>query len=245
MLPAAPSTNRARRTLGLILYFVGILATLALGAVAIWGDLEASLFDVSIQAQRNLDSLRCPVLITRHETGEITANFENTGQRPINRAIRANISDGFVTLLREADHQLPLQPGERQQMRWEVSADDAAYGYLILARISTLRQSPMPSESGACGILVVDMPWVSGQAIVTVWLIVGIGAMVGGGWLWRRSTPSPIRWRPVSVGSATMSLVVIAVLILGLAGMWVAGILLLALFVLLLITVAAQLLVDS
>jgi hypothetical protein len=245
MTPAGQASKKAQRMLGRFLYFFGILITLALGSVTIWGDLEASLFDVSIQAQRNLDSLRCPVLITRHETGQITASFENTSQRPVNRAIRANISDGFVTLIREENLQLPLQPGERQSWVWEVTADDAAYNYLILARINTLRQSPMPSKSGACGILVVPIPWVSGQKIVIGWLALGLAAIVGGGWLWRRATPTPIQWHPVLVGSAAMSLAVIAVLILGLMGLWIPGVILLAIFVLLLITVASQLLMES
>jgi hypothetical protein len=126
-----------------------------------------------------------------------------------------------------------------------VTADDAAYNYLILARINTLRQSPMPSKSGACGILVVPIPWVSGQKIVIGWLALGLAAIVGGGWLWRRATPTPIQWHPVLVGSAAMSLAVIAVLILGLMGLWIPGVILLAIFVLLLITVASQLLMES
>jgi hypothetical protein len=241
MTPAAHLSDKARRTLGIILYSLGILMTLALGAIAVWGDLEASLFDVSIRSERSLRSLNCPVLITSREKGEISASFENTSQRPVNRAIRAHISQGFVTLFREENLQLPLQPGERQRWTWYVTADDAAYGSLILARISTLRQAPMPSESSTCGILVLNIPWVSGSVIVASWLILGLAAMAGGTWLWLKASPPQMTGRrPTMLSMSAISVLLIAILIVGLAGLWVLGVMLLALFVLLLITILAQ-----
>jgi hypothetical protein len=246
MTPGTPPSNKARRMLAMIVYCLGILMTLALGAVAIWGDLEASLFDVSIRAQRSLRSLNCPVLITSHETGEISASFQNTGQQPVNRAIRAHISEGFVTLFREENLQLPLQPGERQRWTWYVTADDAAYGSLILVRVSTLRQAPLPSESSTCGILVLNIPWVNGRVVVAGWLILGLAATAVGGWLWLRSTPlQTIKRRPAILSMSAVTLVVIALLLVGLAGLWVVGVLLLALLVLLLITIVAQFLSGS
>jgi hypothetical protein len=241
MTPAAHPSNKARRTVGTILYSLGILMTLALGAIAVWGDLEASLFDVSIRAERSLRSLNCPVLITSHETGQISASFQNTSQQPVNRAIRAHISQGFITLFREENLQLPLQPGERQHWTWYVTADDAAYGSLILVRVSTLRQAPMPSESSTCGIIVLDIPWVSGRIAVAVWLILGLTATAGGTWIWLKASPPQMRDRRLAMLSmSAISLLVIAILIVGLAGLWVLGVILLALFVLLLITILAQ-----
>jgi hypothetical protein len=241
MTPVVQSSNKARRTLGMILYCLGILITLALSVITVWGDLEASLFDVSIRAERGLNSLNCPVLITSHETGQISASFQNTSQQPVNRAIRAHISQGFITLFREENLQLPLQPGERQSWTWYVTADDAAYGSLILVRVSTLRQAPMPSESSTCGILVLNIPWVSGGMVVAGWLILGLAAIAGGTWLWLKASPPPTTdRRPAMLSMSAISLLVIAILTVGLAGLWVPGVMLLALFVLLLITIVAQ-----
>ncbi|MBX3000948.1 MAG: hypothetical protein KF893_20670 [Caldilineaceae bacterium] len=240
MRPTAPPERSPQRSLAFLLYTVGMIALLALGAVAIWGDLEASLFDVSIRPERSLRSLRCPVLITRQETGQISASFENTGQRPVNRAIRAHISEGFVTLYREENVQLPLQPGERQRWIWNVTAADAAYGYLILARVSALRQAPMPSEGAACGIFVINFPWVKGSLLVTIWLLGGLAAVVGGGWLWWRQGLLATPWRGSTLTLIAMTVVVMAILIVGLSGLWVVGVLLLALFVLLFISALVQ-----
>jgi len=241
MTSAARPSNKTRCTLGIILYSLGTLMTLVLGTIAVWGDLEASLFDVSIRAERSLRSLNCPVLITSHETGQISASFQNTSQQPVNRAIRAHISQGFITLFREENLQLPLQPGEQQRWTWYVTADDAAYGSLILVRVSTLRQAPMPSESSTCGILVLDIPWMSGWIVVVTWLILGLTATAGGMWLWLKASRHQITdRRPTMLSMSAISLLVIAILIVGLAGLWVLGVILLALFVLLLITILAQ-----
>lgn len=236
-----------RRTAGVALYALGILLTIALAATAVLGDMEASLFDAAIRPEETLRSMRCPVLITRDEVGQVTARFENTGQRPVERAIRVHISQGFVTLFREEDVKLPLQPGERQRQAWQVTADDAAFGSsLILARISTLRQAPMPSQSNACGIFVVDLPWVSGGLVTAAWLALGLVGIGVGGWLWLRAS-RPMTARRRSAGNAMLAVAIttLAALVAGLAGLWVFGILLLAILILLLIAIASQAILDS
>jgi hypothetical protein len=179
--------------------------------------------------------------------GRVSARFENTGQRPVARAIRVHISQGFVTLFREEDVKLPLQPGERQRLAWEVTADDAAFGSsLILVRISTLRQAPMPSQSNACGIFVVDLPWVSGALVTAAWLGLGLLGIGAGGWLWlRASRPLTARRRSAGNAMVTVAIAAIAALAVGLAGFWVFGIALLAILVLLLIALASQAILDS
>jgi hypothetical protein len=240
-------SNRTARTLGVILYALGVLLILGLGAMATWGDLEASLFDTAIQAEKSLSSLRCPVLITRDEVGKISARFENTGTHPVNRAIRAHISQGYVTLIREESLQLPLQPGESQRWTFGITADDAAYGSsLILARVSTLRQAPMPSQSRACGIVVLGIPWISGAWVTGIWLALGLLGLVGGTWLWARASgPLVGRRRHAANTMIAIAAATLAVLAAGLAGAWVLGVLLLALWVLLMIAVAAQAILDD
>lgn len=234
-----------KRTVGVTVFLAGTLLTVALAALAVWGDLEASLFDVSVRAEKRLASLRCPVLITSQETGQVLASFRNTGQRPVNRAIRVHISQGFVTLIREEALQLPLQPGETRRWTWDVTAQDAVYGSLILVRVSTLRQAPMPSESQACGIVVLDLPWVSGGLVMAAWLILGLAGLLGGGWLWlRASRPLVGRRRTATNALIAVAGVAFAALIAGLGGAWIPGVLLLALLVLLLISIVAHLLLD-
>lgn len=217
--------------------------TLTLGALAIWGDFEASLFDISIRAESSLNSLRCPILITPREQGQVSAAFRNTGERPVNRPVRARISDGFITLIREENVQLPLQPGEQKRQHWVISPTDAVYsGRLILVRVSTLRQAPMPSQSNTCGVLVLNVSGVQGWALVSVWLSVGLAALFSGGWLWWRSGAMTAKQRPLVLAAGANALVVLAVLACGLTGQWLLGIVLLAVWVLLFVATFVQIL---
>lgn len=235
-----------RRTLGVLLYVAGILVGVALAAVSTWGDLEASLFDAAERAERPSVSLRCPVFITRHEVGEVSAVFSNTGQRPVERTAWAHISQGFVTLMREERVKLPLEPGETKRMSWFVSADDAAYGFLILVRVSALRQAPMPSQSQACGILVLDVPGVSGLFITVVWLLLSLGGIGFGLWLWlRASRPFDQRRQGAAAAMAVLAVLVVGALAAGLLGQWVAGVLLLALTALALIAILTHFVLAS
>lgn len=235
-----------QRLAAVLIYLTGILLTTALGALAVWGDLEASLFDAAIRAETNLTSLRCPILITRQETGHVAASFRNTGQQPVNRAIRVHITQGFVTLMREEAVQLPLQPGQTQRLTWPVTAADAAYGSLILVRVSTLRQAPLPSESQTCGIAVFDLPAGSGNLWVALWLALGLAGIGGGGWLWLRVS-RPLRGRRRTAANASLAVagVAVAVMLAGLVGAWMLGVLLLALLTLLLGAIVAHLLLET
>ncbi len=235
-----------KQSLGVLLFALGLLLGIAFASVTVWGDLEAALFDASISGETRLSSLACPVLITRGETGLVSAGFKNTGTQPVNRAVRFRVSAGYVTLIREESTHVPLAPGETRHLRWPVDEADAAYrGLLILARVSTLRQAPMPAQTGSCGIVVLDLPLGSGALIMGFWLALSLAGMLGGGWLWLAGTPQ----RTGRAGGklyvmVALGGVVLAGMILGLLGLWAPGVLVLALILLLLVTVLVQALMD-
>ncbi len=236
--PDAPAPRR--RVLGLVLFVLGFVAAVALTALTVWGDLEASLFDTSVSAETSLQSLSCPVFIVRDETGHISASFTNTGERAVERAIRVHISDGRVSVMREERVQEPLEPGVTARLRWPVTVDDAAYGYLILARVSTLRQFPMPSESSSCGVLVLGLPWGNGLMALVAWLALSLAGMIGGGWLYLADRTLRVRRPRTTVTIFALGIVAVAGLVAGLLGAWTAGVLVLALTFLLLIALFAQ-----
>lgn len=242
-----PLSGRAQRRLGVLLFTSGVLLSLALGLLAIWGDLEASLFDPSEQAQERLTSLRCPVLITRQEVGQVWASFKNTGQRPVERAVRAHISRGLVTFFREESVKLPLQPGESRRWSWEVTAADAAFGgTLILVRVSTLRQTPLPSQSNTCGIVVVDAPVGKGSALVGLWLAAGVTALLAGAWIWHASgLQRSGRRRDIATAMAVVGAITLGIVAMGLTGHWLAGMLLTVLLILVLIALFTQRVLET
>lgn len=235
-----------RRTMGVLFYAAGILLSVGLAVVSTWGDLEASLFDPAERAEKANVSLRCPVFITRDEVGEVSAAFTNTGGRPVERTAWAHISEGFVTLMREERVKLPLQPGETKRMSWFVSAEDAAYGFLILVRVSALRQAPLPSQSQACGILVLALPGVSGTFVTVIWLLLGVVGIAAGLWLWlTASRPFDQRRQGAAAAMVVLAVLVVGALAAGLMGQWVAGVLLLALTALTLIAIVTHFVLVS
>ncbi len=240
--------NRPQSILGALLFSLGLLLGIALASVAVWGDLEAALFDTSSAQGERLASLSCPVLITRGETGRVSATFSNPGPVPEERAVRIRVSARHVTLMREESVRTPLAPGAAQRLSWPIDARDAAFGgLLILARVSALRQSAfLPAQTGSCGILVVDLPLVSGNAVVIGWLLLSLAGMIGGGWLWlaghaRRTWQT----RRAVYLMAALGIVALLAIVVGLLGMWALGVLVLALILLLLVAVLAQMILQD
>lgn len=212
------------RPLGGLLFVAGLLLGMALFGAVIWGDLEAALFSPGIQQDAALRSLRCPVLITRSETGTVSARLKNPLERSTERYVRAHISDGYVTLMREINTRVPLDPGERQRLEWTVTADDAAFGRLVLVKVVLRARYPLPSRQGTCGILVLDVPYLTGNQFFALGFAVSLLSMAAGCVLWFRAG-EPLRERGRQVGRAmgVLAGIVLVGTIVALMGWWVIG----------------------
>jgi hypothetical protein len=232
------NSKRFIRTPSVFIFAVGIILGTALSGIVVWGDLEASLFDASIRGDATLTTLRCPVMMTAKEIGTASATFENPLERPVTFTIRAHISRGYVTLMREINSKLSLAPGETQTLEWTVTPDDAAYGRLILLRVRLSAKYPLPARDASCGILVVDLPYLSGNQVTAFTLAASLLSMVVGASLWV-ATNRPLRGLPRQVTRAMGVLAgsVLLAMLLGLLGNWLLGALLLVITLLLGVTI--------
>ncbi len=218
------SLNRWVRPLAILLFSLGLLLGSALFAVMIWSDFEAALFNPGLQQDAALRSLRCPVLITTSETGTVTASLRNPLDRSTERYVRAYITDGFVTLMREVNRSVSLAPGETARLEWTVTADDAAFERLILLKVVVRGRYPLPSRQGTCGILVVDAPLLKGSQIFALWLGASLLCMGLGLRLWvrvRRSLREQERQATRAMAALAGSVVV--GMIIAWFGWWVPG----------------------
>jgi uncharacterized membrane protein YhaH (DUF805 family) len=179
--------SRSREKVGLAIYCAGFAVGLFLAAIAVWGGVEAAMFDPSLTAEQRLRSLRCPLLATEHEDVSVTATFANPSDRLLQIPIRTRISHGRVTIIREVAIDLALEPGESETLAWRVDSDDLVFGRFILVRVFAVRSPPLPSRGGSCGIMVLDVPYVTGNQILVVSLLFSLAAMAAGGWLWLTS----------------------------------------------------------
>ncbi len=222
------------RLLGALLFVLGVLAGLVFNASAVWADLEASQFDPALKADESIDRISCPLIITPGETGVVRVSVKNTADRPVTTAIRAHISEGFVTLMRQQDSRHTIQPGETVRLSYDVTAEDAAWHQFVLVRVFVFPALPMHSRAGSCGVLAANLPGLPGWAVLAVWLAVSIAGMGGGIWLWARPHTRLIG-NPLRSLRAMLILAgaIVAGMVFNLLGVWLpAGLLFLATVVL-------------
>jgi hypothetical protein len=164
--------------------------------------------------------------MTTSESGAIRARLTNPLERPVEFSVRTHITEGFVSLMREERERLPLKPGESEQVEWPVTPDDAAYGRVILARVYLHGQYPLPSRHASCGILVVDVPSLTGQQILILALVVSLVCMALGAVVWR-AIHRPLAGLNLEAGRAMGALAgtVVVGIVVSLLGMWVLGLL--------------------
>lgn len=224
-----------RRTAGIYIFFGGILLGMFFALLLTWADFEASLFyAIPDSSALQLESLRCPLLLTRHETGAISATFTNPADVARRRTVDTYITHGFVIAMREERVRFDLAPGEKYTHHWPIAAEDAAWGRFILARLYVQRNNPLPARTGSCGVLVVDLPYLSGGQIVAATLTASLLLMGGGAALWLRGDATHSRHlRTVDYLTLSIAPVTLLTLLFSLMGIWfLSGILLVLIFLL-------------
>ena len=152
---------------GLLIYLVGAALALALLTLVIWPDIEASSFDSAIRADKQLQSLHCPVFLTRDEIGTISITVDNPSDREVNPTVRARVTKGYRTFVQEFRQKVVVPAGGSETISWEVERKDAAYDRsMILGRFYQMRNYSLPSRTSTCGIYVLPFSGPSGQQIL-------------------------------------------------------------------------------
>ncbi|MCP4419509.1 MAG: hypothetical protein GY805_23090 [Chloroflexi bacterium] len=218
-------TRTYQQKAGLQLFTLGLLLSSIIALIAIWGDLEASLFDVSIRPQESLSTLRCPILITEKESGTIRASFKNESEKSVEISVRAHVSQGFVTYLREENTRLPISAGGTESLSWSIDSEDAAFNRVVLARIATLRKPGHPSVGAACGVMVWHTNLLTGQQIIIGTLLLSFVCLVASVYLWgykRRVMTS--REHEITRMMALFAGIILLALIAGFIGWWGLGV---------------------
>jgi len=231
--------KRWHRTLGLYIFLAGVLLGMFFAALLTWADFEANLFDRPTDSKASrLGSLRCPILLNQQETGTVTATFSNPTDYAARRTVDANISHGFVILMREERTRIDLEPGEKRTLQWTISPEDAAWGQFILVHIETLRSGSLPSRSGSCGVLVSNLPFGTGTQITILIVAVSLLLMVIGTVLWRRGTEAQRKdLRTVDYLALALGPFTLSALIASMLGIWLVSLILIILSVLTMVTI--------
>ncbi|MFO8036256.1 MAG: hypothetical protein R6U57_06500 [Anaerolineales bacterium] len=160
--------------LGNLLGFILILGM-------VWADFEGSLFLPSLIGDkyvvRNLD---CPVLMTRNETREISFTLRNPGEKERSRLLEGMISEGHVKRTREIKREVTIEPGGKEKATWDIYPEDAVYERIVLFHVYVWRASPYPSLEATCGVLVLDIPILTGAQLMGIVLGLILTLILGG-----------------------------------------------------------------
>jgi len=210
--------EKTLRLIGIILSVLGTLMFVFIGAVSIWGDIEATFFNASLQSDTSLKTLRCPPVITTDEVGIVSANITNTDDKPHTIDVRAYVTDGFITLMNEYLAEVTLEPNESERLEWPVVAENAAYERLILVRVHQMKEYPLPYMNASCGIVVINLPFLTGNQLTAMIVILAFFLSGGGILLWALNEDSNV-WIKMIIFSISGCLFTVA----GLFGKWFLG----------------------
>ena len=210
--------------LSVILFGIGVVMGLVFAAFLIWANVEASLFDPDLMGDASLD-LHCPLVLNADETGTVYASFTNNATWDVNLIIQADISETYLSMFRHERVILKLAPGESQEVRWTVSASDKVYGRFVFVKAANNRQMPIPGRVATCGIVIVNIPFLTGAEMVVIAIGLTVILIAVGMVLWYRCN-HPLRGKGRDVMRAmTWLAVVVGVAVLcGIFGAWLPGV---------------------
>ena len=113
---------------------------------------------------------------------------------------------------------------EAQWVEWMISADDAAFGRLVLFKVAVTGGYPLPARQGTCGIVRINTTILTGGWLYALVLIVSLVCSIG-------ATVLRIRSRPQMLGAAAqltramiwLSASILVGIVVSFLGWWVAG----------------------
>ncbi|MFO7683922.1 MAG: hypothetical protein R6X34_28150 [Chloroflexota bacterium] len=226
-----------KNTLATVLFLFGMLLALLLVVMSFWPDMEARLFDPGQVAEARLTTLRCPMVVTPADEAQITATFRNTLDRDLRLLVVARISEGRLTMMREARTLLSLPPGSKEMLAWDIAPEDAVFGRVIMARVHQFRSFPYPSRDKVCGVLFLNLPWLTGGQLVWMLSSLTLLSLGVGAWLWlRQERPLSEARRRRAINVGVLTAVLFAAFLAGLLGVWLVSLLLLGFMLLLFVS---------
>ncbi len=216
------------------LFIAGAIIGLLFVGMVSWSNLEASFYASGLAADESLSTLRCPIFITQNEQAEISASVTNPTDQPLKVVMISTVSQGMVSLVDSERHLLTLAANETQSIQAPISAADAAWQYFVMARVERIGSGPLRSAAGSCGVFVLSIPFGNGNVIAGTMIAASLLCMALGAWLWLRAH-QPLSGRPLFTmnGMLLLAGIITIGIVVSLLGLWMAGILIIAVSILL------------
>ena len=228
--------------LAFLSYGIGVAVALLLVIVAVWADMEATVYGFERLAGGGLHGLTCPIMMARNETRTIHLNVSNPTEGRISPSIKTQISTRLVPV--EFLETFALAPGESKELEWQVGPQNIDLGRFIFAKVLLYSAYPLPSQETTCGIFIVNLPG-DGRVILSVLIALSLVTM---GW----SVQQLNRYRASNewLGKYFGGLIFLAALaslglIISLIGSWIVALLMMLLALLTIVILLGSLLLAD
>jgi len=222
--------NKFLVSLGLILFFIGAMLGMLFFAGLTWPHLEANFyFGYSGGADTRM-RLFCPHILTPKDSGVVTSAVTNKVDKPISPIIQTEISGPIMQTLRTRPS---IDPGQTLNLKWDVNADDLAYGHLIMVEVYQYSTYKTPTATANCGTLFLFLPALTGQQIYLSALAASLIGMISGIFIWILGNGTLTGLEQERLwGMVVLAGIIVLGILLGTLGQWILGTLALALSVL-------------
>jgi hypothetical protein len=214
-------------------------------ALLSWPGLEAYDYFGYQPAEKALTSLKCPFVLTTHESGQVSASYSNPSRLTLAPQFRVEISAPDLST-RTVYSDPSIAPGKTEKLHWAISSKDVVYGRLILAEVYESPVYDTPDRVGECGTLWVDAPQLTGMQIFAGGLATGL-LLIGLGWgLWMASS-RPKRRGESDATRAMLALTAVVLLgmIAGMLGWWLIGVACLVISILLILSILGHAIANA
>jgi len=212
--------------LGILVFSLGILLSTALTTALTWANFEADSYGFQRYGSDRFDGLTCPVLMSRHETGTVRVQVENSTKKSISPVIRIDTSTRGIPDRKQI--QITIPPGQSQWMEQKVTADNIDLGFFVFAKAYRYPSYPLPAAEAVCGTMVFDLPFLNGMQLYMLWLVFSLVAIPLGLWLF-----SSKEYGKINSSVKALALIALAGLLLSARAGWLLGLACLVLTILL------------
>ncbi len=244
--------NREQTFKFLSIFFLitGCLLAMVIIALGIIANVESLSFAPTPQAEKQLSSVRCPLLISSTESGAVRGFLKNTTEYTVRPTVEFFTTIGPGYNMNYSSQLLIIEPGEKGNFTKSVSIEDAIYdGKLIMARVFVAHSGSymLPNATAACGTVVLNLGSISGKLLLVIIAILSLSDMVAG-WLF---------WQPVQLtygkrsGEAVNSLRTLSIVVFIGAGSilllnwWILGVIAAAVSILLIVILLSRWIFSS
>jgi hypothetical protein len=231
-----------RQIIGGVIFIIGLILGCGFNSLAViadlngagfWGDSQdAAELDREQPTQAELVKIRCPILLAPGEEWNITATFRNPHQEKADILVKAVISEGDFLNYRVVTGNLPIESGDEQDFRWQISGQDIIQRNFILSRVFLMNQErsiPYPARTYSCGIFVLSIFGLKGASLVALVFVTSLLSLVAGSvLLYRKGSPIQRTSPRIDHGLYGLAVINLIGMIANLLGWWIfAGLVLL------------------